>query len=65
MKKGPCYGCTERFPACHGSCERYAEWRRPLEIAAAERVKGRQADELLCDGHYRGWKKYRKGERKK
>ena len=19
-KKGPCYGCTERFPACSGNC---------------------------------------------
>lgn len=22
----PCEGCTERYPACHGSCDKYKEW---------------------------------------
>lgn len=28
--KSPCYGCTERHEACHGSCERYKEWQAPF-----------------------------------
>ena len=22
----PCKGCTDRHPACHGSCEKYNNW---------------------------------------
>ena len=22
----PCKGCTDRYTACHGSCEKYQEW---------------------------------------
>ena len=24
--KSPCMGCTNRSPACHGSCEAYKGW---------------------------------------
>ena len=27
----PCDRCEERVPGCHGSCERYGEWRRQLD----------------------------------
>lgn len=27
----PCYRCEERLPGCHGSCEKYQEWRRQLD----------------------------------
>ena len=30
----PCCGCTERFTACHDSCDRYKNWK-----AEAERIK--------------------------
>ncbi len=23
----PCMGCDQRHPTCHGSCEKYLEWR--------------------------------------
>ena len=26
----PCDRCEERLPGCHGSCEKYQEWRRAL-----------------------------------
>lgn len=29
--KSPCYQCFARYPACHGSCEKYAEFRRQQE----------------------------------
>lgn len=25
LKDKPCHGCTERTPACHGSCKEYRE----------------------------------------
>ena len=25
-EKSPCLGCTERHPACHGSCKAYQGW---------------------------------------
>lgn len=27
----PCYRCQERLPECHGSCERYQDWRKQLD----------------------------------
>lgn len=43
--ESPCQGCGERFPACHDSCPKYAEFRGRVEkarevergISAAER----------------------------
>ena len=65
MSLGPCWGCKDRYPACHGSCPRYAEWREPWDKAAEERRKSREAEELLCDGRFRGHKKYKRGWGKK
>ena len=31
----PCTECSERHPACHGSCPKYMAWK-----AEAEKVKG-------------------------
>lgn len=33
----PCKECTERYMACHDSCERYGEWKNKLEIHNAAR----------------------------
>ena len=30
MRKSPCYSCTERYRACHDSCQRYADWIAPF-----------------------------------
>lgn len=24
----PCKGCTDRYEACHGKCERYLSWKK-------------------------------------
>ena len=39
----PCKGCSERFPACHGSCRRYQEAKAEQDVGIAER----QATHLL------------------
>ena len=35
----PCKDCKERFPACHGSCDRYKDWKKRLEKVNEERKK--------------------------
>lgn len=29
--KSPCKDCTDRHTACHGSCDRYKEWKLRLD----------------------------------
>ena len=34
--KGPCYGCTERHPHCHTTCEAYADYSTALRAKKDE-----------------------------
>lgn len=27
----PCKDCPDRIPGCHGSCDRYKEWKQRLD----------------------------------
>lgn len=29
--KCPCYKCDDRYPGCHGYCEKYLEYRKKLD----------------------------------
>ena len=29
-KLSPCKDCQERYPACHGHCDKYATWKSEL-----------------------------------
>ena len=31
MELPPCKGCQDRHTACHGSCDRYKEWKQRLD----------------------------------
>lgn len=33
----PCKDCKDRHHACHGSCDRYKEWKQRLEQLKYER----------------------------
>jgi hypothetical protein len=35
MSESGCYQCTERYPNCHSSCERYREWKSATLTEAA------------------------------
>lgn len=35
----PCMGCEDRYPACHGHCEKYKEWRAEFDAKKAEGMK--------------------------
>ena len=30
-EKPPCYGCEEKFTACHDKCEKYKAWKSRLD----------------------------------
>lgn len=46
--KGVCYGCEERYPACHDTCEKYkearAEYDQRKETILKEKNKDREHD---------------------
>ena len=67
MKDCPCIGCKDRVTgadrvSCHSTCERYKEYRKPYEDVQRKRYKGRTADELLSDGRYKGYRKFKRGK---
>lgn len=45
----PCIDCTERKAPCHDHCERFAEYRKPLDAASAQRAQVQQAQLALQD----------------
>lgn len=57
---GPCKDCEHRRPGCHGECEVYKAWRAPFDTMRAEKKRARISDDFLQDGHYRGWRKYKR-----
>lgn len=38
----PCYQCTERKPYCHGSCEKYKDWKAQLDAEKSAMAKYRE-----------------------
>lgn len=49
----PCIDCTERKAPCHDHCERFVEYRRPLDAAIAQRAKAAQVNRTLQDLYQR------------
>ncbi len=47
--KCPCMDCADRQAICHDTCSRFAEYRRPLDAASAQRVQVQQAQLALQD----------------
>ena len=76
-KSGPCYGCTERFPACSGNCPKdargeygYKAWMadyRKQQVAEKE-FKQKQYEDYrrseLCESKKEKWRLGRKYGRK-
>lgn len=42
--RAPCKGCTDRSPACWGSCEKYKTWMDVIHAGIAEDRKYNDAD---------------------
>lgn len=45
--KAPCKDCPGRFPACHGQCEPYKEWKSAYEAGKAKSRRGNDALGLI------------------
>ena len=41
--KAPCKDCPDRFPACHGQCEPYKEWKDNYLAGKAKARRGGDA----------------------
>lgn len=52
--EGPCKGCEERTPGCHGTCEKYTKYKERLEEYKTILRATRRED--LIPGH-RPWMK--------
>lgn len=44
-----CQGCTERVVGCHGTCEKYAEYRQALSNRKKRIHKAKLKDLLIHD----------------
>ena len=51
--KCPCIDCADRQAICHDTCSRFAEYRRPLDAAIAQRAKAAQVNRTLQDLYQR------------
>lgn len=51
----PCYQCDDRYPACHGYCESYKQYRQTLDNLNEKAVQ----DQKRQDDYYtsRGYNK--------
>ncbi len=42
--KNPCKDCTERHVGCHGTCERYKDWKTAHDAEKDARFKAKQEE---------------------
>ena len=61
MKHSPCYRCTERFPACHDSCEQYKEWAKLVREIRKTKREDNENIRVSIESIYRF--KRKKGEK--
>ena len=46
----PCWGCRERFEACHGSCVLYKTWQAQFRNEQQRKMDRYDTDDLLREG---------------
>ena len=62
MMNAPCKNCPDRYPACHGHCEKYQTWLAEYRKgeAAIKEWKTRNREEFLRSDECT-WKNKRRG----
>lgn len=68
MINSPCYGCANRYPACHDQCDKYKDFRAELDdynMACRERIRSTPNAPPVCyrvnhGSAYSGWYDKRK-----
>lgn len=53
----PCYGCTDRSPGCHGSCEKYTAWKAEKDAKNAECMRIYEINYNLSAQKFDSWKR--------
>lgn len=56
----PCKGCEDRAVGCHGSCERYKQYKAELAAAKADLYGKQQENIMIGDVISRSVKKTRR-----
>lgn len=51
QKISPCKGCETRIAGCHGSCERYKNWK-----SERDQRKAAQAEQATADYRFRSYR---------
>lgn len=51
QKISPCKGCETRIAGCHGSCEKYQNWK-----SERDRQKTEQTKQATADYRYRSYR---------
>ena len=49
--KNPCKDCTDRNAACHGKCEKYAEWLKK-EKAISDKIATAKSKQNEIEGYF-------------
>lgn len=62
--KGPCFNCQDRRPGCHGSCEKYQEFRAAIKKAneqkKAETISTMTENKVIKQKLHQKWNDKRK-----
>ena len=64
----PCKDCTERYEYCHGTCERYLEWKKTREeimSKALPKYRGDCASDAFMNGKRSRFRAFGKTGRKR
>lgn len=56
-KHAPCLDCPDREPGCHGKCETYKEWLKPILKARDAKKKDVDAEGMRLDAFYKAKKR--------
>ena len=45
--KGPCKNCPDRYPGCHGKCDKYIEYDKYNKEVQKKRMEHKQLNDVL------------------
>lgn len=57
MSYTSCKDCKDRYPGCHGKCEKYQEFRKARDAEIEENLKKKKIVDVLSSyNHKRRWR---------
>lgn len=52
--KNPCMNCPDRYPACHGKCEKHQAWKAERNAIATAKYREQKENKDLVVVHHNG-----------